>query len=112
MAEGQSLAEASRVVNTRKVPVPGATPYIPPTPSENAPEYIVVDQPYFNGKLYEIGERVATNAPIIPKLGSPGRYLMPVNHKGPWPPKEYVDADRAARKKARDEWIKDIARKY
>lgn len=110
MSEQMSLAEAGRATNPRKVKVPGATPFIPSIP-ENAPEYFVVNQAYFNGgKLYEIGERVRVDAPIIKELGSPGRCLQPVNHKGIWPPKEFAEAEVKAKKKAREEWIRDLRR--
>jgi hypothetical protein len=110
MSQQLSLAEAGRATNPRKVKVPGATPFIPNIP-ESAPEYLVVDQPYFNGgKLFEIGERVKSDAPIVKELGSPGRCLMPINHKGPWPPKAFMEADALARKKGREEWIRDLRR--
>lgn len=107
--EPRSLAEATRVTDPRKKPVPGATPFVPNVPS-NAPEYEVVDQPYFDGKLHEIGELVRSDAPILKELGSPGRYLKPKGHTGQWPPKAYMEMRRRAEARAREEWIKDLRR--
>jgi hypothetical protein len=109
MSEGQSIADAGRATDPRKKKVPGATPFIPRVP-ENAPEYLVVDQPYFNGRLHEVGERVRSDAPIIKELGSPGRCLKPINHQGEWPPKAFLEAEARAKKKARDEWVRDLRR--
>lgn len=105
----ETLAQAGKAVDTRKQPVPGATPFVPSIP-QNAPEYIVVNQPFFHGRLYEIGERVKFDGPIIKELGSPGRCLMPVNHQGPWPPKSFAESEQKAKKRAREEWVRDMAR--
>lgn len=109
MSEQLSLADAGRATDPRKAKVPGATPFVPNIPAD-APEYLVVDQPYFNGELHEIGERVRTNAPIIKELGSPGRCLKPINHKGAWPPRAFLEAEAVAKKKGRDEWVRDLRR--
>lgn len=107
--EPRSLAEAAQPVNPKNQPVPGVTPHVPKVPA-NAPEYVVVNSPVFYGRLYEIGERVRHPGPVIKELGSPGRCLKPVGHKGPWPPLAFREAERKAAKKAREEWIKDLHR--
>lgn len=109
MAEQLSLAQAGRATNPRKIKVPGATPFIPQV-REDAPEYLVVDQPYFNGRLHEVGEVVRCDAPIIKELGSPGRCLRPINHQGDWPPKTFLEAETKAKKRYREEWVRDIRR--
>lgn len=109
MSESLSLAQAGAATDARKSKVPGVTPFVPQIP-ENAPEYVVVDQPYYDGRYFEVGSVVKTDAPIVKELGSPGRCLRPINHKGQWPPAAFVDADRKARAQARKEFLRDLAR--
>lgn len=107
MSEAFSMAEATRATDPRKKQVPGATPFVPNIP-DTAPEYLVVDQPYYDGRYFDVGSVVKTDAPIIKELGSPGRCLKPVNHQGAWPPKAFVEAELKAKKRAREEWIRDM----
>ncbi len=108
-----SIADVHRGVDPRKKPVPGATPFVPQL-YPDAPEYVVVNQPYFNGRLYEIGETVRHPGPLIEGLGSPGRHLKPVGYPEgeQWPPPEFTRKERAKSDKSRKEWVKDLASKF
>lgn len=76
----------------------------PKDPKDPGPEYKVVGQPAFvNGYLHPVGTVLRTNLEKKEHLGSPSESLMPLDHKGPWPPVAY--------RKARDQRALDANRR-
>lgn len=98
-ADAVSLSEAGK---TAKKPVPGHTVFSPQAQKED-PRYVVVFEPVFFGKTYDVGEELQHPGKINPLLGSPGRCLKPVGHTGPWPPVAYVEAQEKKQNAAQKE---------